>query len=133
MKIQNRDDVALQGLPHSNAKYSSICSSLQSNANCIVHSINRRRTPLPSLSEWFSVAFSETAVTMSSNGLGSGLAIQHGTPSSLHKLQLKQDIVKLCRWRDPYESNWLVGCITSLHAATGVRTFTMAMQIATHG
>jgi hypothetical protein len=66
-------------------------------------------------------------------GLGSGLAIQHGTPSSLHKLQLKQDIVKLCRWRDPYESNWLVGCITSLHAATGVRTFTMAMQIATHG
>jgi hypothetical protein len=39
MKIQNRDDVALQGLPHSNAKYSSICSSLQSNANCIVHSM----------------------------------------------------------------------------------------------
>jgi hypothetical protein len=100
MKIQNRDDVALQGLPHSNAKYSSICSSLQSNANCIVHSmvggyfrimfgryliiaavlivllgvlwnqINRRRTPLPSLSEWFSVAFSETAVTMSAKPPG---------------------------------------------------------------
>jgi hypothetical protein len=62
---------------------------------------------------------------------GSGLAIQHGSDFFF---QFEQPLdYSLSPWRDLYELNWQVGCITSLHAVTDGRTFTIAMQTGERG